>query len=55
MNKMKCISVVSAAFFLSASSLCAQDVEKEFEEFAKRQQQEFEIFNADIDIIKRNL
>ena len=44
MNKMKCISVVSAAFLLSASSLCAQDVEKEFEEFAKRQQQEFEDF-----------
>ena len=49
MNKMKCISVVSAAFFLSASSLCAQDVEKEFEEFAKRQQQEFEDFKNKAD------
>lgn len=37
-------SVVAACFFLSAAPLCAQDIEKEFEEFARQQQQEFETF-----------
>lgn len=49
MNKMKCISAVSVAFLLSASSLYAQDIEKEFDDFAKQQQQEFEDFKNKAD------
>ena len=30
MNKMKCFSAALVAFFLSATHLCAQDIEKEF-------------------------
>ena len=44
MNKMKCFSAALVAFFLSATHLCAQDIEKEFDDFAKQQQQEFEDF-----------
>ena len=46
MNKMKCFSAALVAFFLSATHLCAQDIEKEFDDFAKQQQQEFEDFNT---------
>ena len=44
MNKMKCFSAALVAVFLSATHLCAQDIEKEFDDFAKQQQQEFEDF-----------
>ena len=36
MNKMKCFSAALVAFFLSAAHLCAQDIEKEFDDFAKQ-------------------
>lgn len=49
MNKMKCFSVALTAFFLSAAPLCAQDIEKEFDDFAKQQQQEFDDFKNKAD------
>ena len=49
MNKMKCFSAALVAFFLSAAHLCAQDIEKEFDDFAKQQQQEFEDFKNKAD------
>lgn len=49
MNKMKCFSVASAILFLAVLPLCAQDIEKEFEEFAKQQQQEFDNFKNKAD------
>ena len=49
MNKMKCFSAALVAFFLSATHLCAQDIEKEFDDFAKQQQQEFEDFKNKAD------
>ena len=49
MNKMKCFSAALVAFFLSAAHLCAQDIEKEFDDFAKQQQQEFEDFKNKTD------
>ena len=49
MNKMKGLSVVCVACFLSAMPLCAQDIEKEFEEFEKKQQAEFEEFKNKAD------
>lgn len=49
MNKMKCFSAALVAFFLSAIHLCAQDIEKEFDDFAKQQQQEFEDFKNKAD------
>ena len=50
MNKMKCFSAALVAFFLSATHLCAQDIEKEFDDFAKQQQQEFEDFKNKADL-----
>ena len=50
MKKMKYTSsIVAACFLLSAAPLCAQDIEKEFEEFARQQQQEFENFKNKAD------
>ena len=49
MNKMKCFSAALVAFFLSATHLCAQDIEQEFDDFAKQQQQEFEDFKNKAD------
>lgn len=49
MNKMKCFSVAAVALFLSVTPVCAQDIEKEFEEFAKQQQQEFNDFKNKAD------
>ena len=49
MNKMKCFSAALVAFFLPVAHLCAQDIEKEFEDFAKQQQQEFEDFKNKAD------
>lgn len=49
MNRIKCFSAAMIAFFFSAAPLCAQDIEKEFEQFAKQQQQEFEEFKNKAD------
>lgn len=49
MNKMKYLSTALAAFSLSVASLYAQDIEKEFENFAKQQQTEFENFKNKAD------
>lgn len=49
MDKMKCLFVALAAFFISAVPSWAQDIEKEFEDFVKQQQQEFEDFKNKAD------
>lgn len=49
MNKTKCFSAAFAVFFLSMMPLCAQDIEKEFEEFQKQQQNEFAEFKNKAD------
>ena len=43
MNKMKCFSAALVAFFLSATHLCAQDIEKEFDDFAKQNNKSLKI------------
>ena len=49
MKKMKCLVMTLTALFFAALPLAAQDIEKEFEEFAKQQQAEFEAFKNKAD------
>lgn len=49
MNKLKGAAMACLAFCLPVLPLCAQDVEKEFEEFQRQQQQEFETFKNKAD------
>ena len=46
MNKMKCFSAALVAFFLSATHLCAQDIEKEFDDFAMKHLLRFRLLNV---------
>lgn len=49
MNKMKRLSMVCIVCSLAAMPLCAQDIEKEFDEFEKQQKKEFEDFKNKAD------
>ncbi|ADV42384.1 hypothetical protein Bache_0355 [Bacteroides helcogenes P 36-108] len=46
---MKALSAACIAGFLSAMPLCGQNIDKEFEEFEKKQQSEFEEFKSKAD------
>lgn len=50
MNKMKEGAVACAVYFLSVTSLYAQDIEKDFYEFRKKQQMEFNDFRSKADV-----
>lgn len=49
MDKMRSAAVACLALFLPALPLCAQNMEKEFEEFAKQQTQDYEAFKNKAD------
>lgn len=49
MNKMRSVLTACLALLLPAAPLCAQDMEKEFEDFAKQQQQAYGDFKSKAD------